>query len=90
VPFDLTFDQWEGNSEILRARCAEKGLKRFVEGLLRYHLKTGRLFTTPEAACRFLSKPRDPEMLRRRIAELRSDINLHKRALEFHKPPDDE
>jgi hypothetical protein len=25
VPFDLTFDQWEGNSEILRARCAEKG-----------------------------------------------------------------
>ena len=24
VPFDLTFDQWEGNSEILRARCAEK------------------------------------------------------------------
>jgi hypothetical protein len=23
--FDLTFDQWEGNSEILRAGCAEKG-----------------------------------------------------------------
>jgi hypothetical protein len=25
-PLDPTFDQWEGNSEILRARCAEKGL----------------------------------------------------------------
>src|SRR4051794_27006881 len=25
VPFDLTVDQWEGNSEILWARCAEKG-----------------------------------------------------------------
>ncbi len=35
VPFNLTFDQWEGNSEILRARCAEKGIfhsKRTFKG----------------------------------------------------------
>src|SRR3954469_19650678 len=39
VPFDLTFDQWEGNSEILRARCAEKGGYDYTPTLPQRHLR---------------------------------------------------
>jgi len=62
-------------------------LKRYVDRVMLFHLQFGYQFSTAEKFGNLLSKPRDPEVLKTRIAEIEADAALHRVALQARTPP---
>jgi len=62
-------------------------LKRYIEALMLFHLQFGYRFSSPEKLGELLSKPRDLEVLKKRIAEIEADAELHRLALQVRTPP---
>jgi hypothetical protein len=69
-------------------------LKRYVEKVLVFHLRSSHEFLSVEEASRFLDQPTDPAAIERKISDLRqnvdkqeAEIELAEKARRFHGGP---
>lgn len=60
-------------------------LKQYVERLMAFHLEIRRQYKSPEEAAELLTRSRNPQELRKQIAELKLRLSLAKRALQIHE-----
>jgi hypothetical protein len=63
-------------------------LKRYVEMLMLFHLNFGWRYSSAEEVGQLLSRPRDLETLRKRIAELKAELSLNRAAMKLHDSSD--